>query len=275
MVKRPTFALLNPLLHSYDKTVVETPKRKRPRALTLTLPDTQQPMLVVEGRKYILRNFNEDGVGLWVPGSSNLLPQAGTQFNGDIVIGTQIFGVTLKTVHAYDGMTGLQILHRSVELVDLFRRLMEPTLYATELLPAAGNATQDPESGHLRLWYEARGQTQLLVWVEKERLHLQGLQLRWLGQYVSREYQGRAETGYLADLSLPKDGMRLRPEEVLVRHRETNPELLHSAAQFLAAVGAPLPGYLFWQFLERGESVFLPSTVLSSEAGVPEKKRAG
>lgn len=235
--------------------------RKRPRALTLTLPDNKQPFLVLDERKYVLRNFNEDGIGLWMPNPAPFTLEKGTRLSGDIVIDNQIFPVGLETVHMANGVLGLRIINKSLELVDLFRGLLEPTEYAGDLRPTKGNQSEDPIKGFPRLWYQARGQTELIVWYHADLKSIQCLQLKWLGQWVFREFQRPAQTGYLGEISLDQNGAEVDPADLLVLHKGADPDMLQGAAQFLGAVPPPLPGYLLWQFLETGGQIVLPSSV--------------
>jgi hypothetical protein len=239
--------------------------RKRPRALTLTLPDNKQPFLVLEGQRYVLRNFNEDGIGLWMPNPPPFGLEKGVKLNGDIVIDNQIFGVGLETVHADHGILGLRIINKSLELIDLLRQLLEPTEYANDLQPTPGCYTEDARKGFPRLWYQARGQTELLVWYHPDLKNIQALQLKWLGQWVYREFQKSAQTGYLAEVSLGKNGTQAEPKDLLIAHKTPEAEMLQGAAQFLGAVPPPLPGYLLWQFLETGGQIVLPSSVFEKK----------
>lgn len=240
--------------------------RKRPRALTLTLPDDKQPFLMLDGNRYVLRNFNEDGIGLWMPSPAPFSLEKGTRLSGDIVIDNQIFPVGLETVHLVNGVLGLRIINKSLELVDLFRRLLEPTEYAGDLRPTKGNQTEDSKRGFPRLWYQARGQTELLVWYHPDLKAIQSLQLKWLGQWVFRDFQRPVQSGYLAEVSLGREGTAVDTGELLVLHKSPDADMLQGAAQFLGAVPPPLPGYLLWQFLETGGQIVLPSVVFEKKA---------
>lgn len=235
---------------------------RRPRALTLTLPDHLQPYLVLEDKQYILRNFSEEGMGVWVPEPAPFGLTKGNHINGDIVIGNQIHPVQLEVMHQAKGIVGLRIVHKSVELSEVFRRMLEPTSYASELAPHAKSGTIDKSVGLPRLWYSTRG-TELLVWFDAKTKMTMGLQLRWLGQWVFRERLHAPATGYLEAFEQPDHGGRAKPGEILIHHSPADAEMLQRAGQFLISVPAPLPGYLFWQFLESGRPMELPASLLA------------
>jgi hypothetical protein len=242
------------------KVVVSKPLR-RPRALTLTLPEKLQPYLVLEGKQYILRNFSEEGMGVWVPEPAPFELAKGNQVSGDIVIGSQIHPVQLEVMFQGKGIVGLRIVHKSVELGELFRRLLEPTQYASELVAHPLSGQVDKTVGFPRLWYRTQG-TELLVWYDPATRLTVGLQLRWLGQWVFRERNHATHTGYLEAFEQPDHGGRAKGKEILIAHNPGDPELLQRAGQFLVSVPSPLPGYVLWQFLESGKPMELPAALL-------------
>ena len=233
-------------------------RRRRPRALTLTLPDAKQPFLVLNGLKYTLRNFSEEGIGLWVlpPLPFGLTP--GSAVSGDIQIENHIHPVVLEIVHHSPRVIGLRILEKSTELEKIFRTLLEPANYAGDLEFHPENGTDDPENGFRRVWCQAPGGTELIVWYAEPHKMIAGMQLCWRGAWVYR-YQFKAvQTGHLKDGERERPGQKVDLSELLIVHDSPDESVISEAAQFLGAVAPPLPGYRLWQFLEMGEQVFLP-----------------
>jgi len=183
-------------------------RRRRPRALTLTLPDTSQPCFLLAGQKYTLRNFSEEGIGLWITGETPFAMHAGNRISGDIVIGAQIYPVQLEVAHGSARAVGLRILSKSPELALLFRRLLEPANQAHDLSPERDSGEEDPELGFPRLWYRNRRGTELIVWYHEAQKMIQALQLSWLGKWVFRAQFKPAETG--CPLGLFRDFPRWR-----------------------------------------------------------------
>src|SRR5690606_20491126 len=132
---------------------------------------------------------------------------------------------------------------------------------ASELRPHARSGTIDKTVGYPRIWYWTRG-TELLVWFDPKNRQILGLQLRWLGQWVFRERLHAPHTGYLEAFQQPDHGGRAKGDEILIHHQPADPDLLLKAGQFLVSVPAPLPGYLFWQFLESGKPLELPANLV-------------
>lgn len=229
------------------------------------MPDHLQPYLYFEGQQYILRNFSESGMGVWVPEPVPFGLKKGTEISGDIVIGNQIHPVRLEVMHQAKGVLGLRIVHKSVELGEVFRKLLEPTVYAQEMQSHPKSGTVDKSIGYPRLWYSGRG-TELLVWYNpKDRLTL-GIQLRWLGQWVFRERLHAPQTGYLVGFEISETGRRIKNDELLIAHSPADAELLLRASQFLAALPESMSGYLLWQFLESGKPMELPLSSLVKKA---------
>lgn len=234
--------------------------KRRPRALTLTLPDEKQPFLLLEGRRYTLRNFSEEGIGLWVPAPAPNGLTPGSRISGDIVIGQTIHPVKLEIVHHTSRIIGLRITQKSTELSKIFDVLLEPAVHAAELAPHPDSGTEDLVNGYQRLWFRSPSGNELLVWYQQPQRWIHAIQLCWLGRWVYRQRQRIPETGFLRDEQRVRPGSLIVPEELLMRHTEPDEEILASAAQFLGAVPPPLPGLKFWQFLEMGEAVELPET---------------
>lgn len=214
----------------------------------------------------MLRNFSEEGMGVWVPEPAPFGLTKGNRISGDVVIGSQIHPVQLEVMHGAKGIVGLKIVHKSVELSSVFRRLLEPTSYANDLVVHEKSGTIDKSVGFPRIWYSTQG-TELLIWFDPKTNMILGLQLRWLGQWVFRERRHPTQTGYLADFGTMEHGGRAKGTELLIQHQPAEVELLQRAGQFLVAVPKPLPGYLLWQFLESGQSMELPNSLLH-----PQKK---
>lgn len=233
-------------------------RRRRPRALTLTLPDSKQPFLVLEGTKHTLRNFSQEGMGLWVmpPLPFGLTP--GRQVSGDVVIGQDVHSVLLEIVHHSPRVIGVRILQKSHALDKILCELMAPANYAGELHPHAENETEDPDNSFRRLWYVGPGGTELVVWYADPHKMIAGIQCCWRGVWVYRQQFRPAQTGHLKDSERKRPGHKLGPDDLLMTHEHSDEQLMGEASQFLGAVPPPLPGYRLWQFLEMGEQVFLP-----------------
>lgn len=234
-------------------------RRKRPRALTLTLQDENQPFLVLQGKTYTLRNFSEEGIGLWLipPTPYQLAP--GSKVTGDIAIENVIHPVTLEVMHLSERGVGLKITNKSKELTAIFRRLLEPTTYAAKLKPHPQSATEDPQVQFPRLWFKGDEETELVVWYQTGSQIILAVQLVWLRKWIFREQFKPALTGQITEEFKLGTGTKVPSSALLVRHANVDEVLLQQAAQFLASVPPPLPGYLFWQFLECGEQIQLPS----------------
>lgn len=233
-------------------------RRKRPRALTLTLPDDKQPCLVLSGKKYTLRNFSEEGIGLWLipPAPYGLTP--GSKVSGDVVIENAIHPVQLEVMHLSDRGVGLRITHKSKELDQLFAKLLEPTVYASRLQVSPVAPVEDPSMGCHKLCFKGGTDSELVLWYQANAKMIKAIQLSWVGKWVFRAQFEAAETGQIKDGFVLGTGRKLGPADLLAHHKKADPEILQQAAQFLSSVPQPLPGYLFWQFLESGEQVHLP-----------------
>ena len=236
------------------------PPRKRPRALTLTLPDAKQPFLMLEGNRYTLRNFSEEGLGLWVPVPPPFGLTPGSKISGDVVIGNDIFPVRLEIRHHSKQVLGLKIEHQSKELSTLFSALLEPAKHAAEMIPHAQSGKEDPENGFHRLWYASPSGSELLIWYNNGQKLIQAVQLCWLGRWVYRAQLRLPQTGQLKDGPRARAGKLVSPDELLQRDADPDEEVLQQAAHFLGAAPPPLPGYRLWQFMEMGEPVFLPES---------------
>lgn len=232
-------------------------RRRRPRALTLTLPDSEQPYLFLDGKKHMLRNFSQEGIGLWVPPPPPLGLKVGGNISGDIVIHEEIFPVRLEIVHCSEKVVGLKILHKSPELTEIFQRLLEPATYAHELRVHPQSNTEDSKTGYHRLWYEGRSGNELIVWYNDTHRSIVAIQLCWKGYWIYRSQFHPPTTGHLKDAVRFQPGQKVEADDVLIPHSEADETLLILASQYLAAVPPPLPGYRLWQFLEMGEQVYL------------------
>lgn len=225
--------------------------------MTLTLPDEKQPFLMLEGQRYTLRNFSEEGIGLWVPAPAPFGLATGSKISGDIVIGNSIHPVKLEIVHHNARIVGLRITQKSTQLTGIFTELLRPAVYAAELVPQPGSGAEDQENGYARLWYRSPTGNELLIWYDSQKM-IQALQLCWLGKWIFRQQFRHPLTGHLKDDPRRASGNRVTDEELLLKHAEPDEEIINQAAQFLGAAPPPLPGYKLWQFLEMGEQVRLP-----------------
>ncbi len=213
----------------------------------------------------MLRNFSEQGIGLWVPSPAPFALAPGTVMSADVVIDQDIFPVRLEIRHSSPGILGLQFTEISPQLSVIFDKMMEPAHYANSLDPHPQSRKEDVEFGHTRLWYTGQNGTELLVWYNDLQRTVMGLQLRWLGKWVFRSQFQQVQTGFLKDDEpATPSGLKVVPSELLVCHKTPDSEVLSQAAQFLTAVPPPLPGAVLWQFLEMGEQVFLPAALFAS-----------
>lgn len=217
----------------------------------------------------MLRNLSEEGIGLWIPSPPPTALVPGAHLKGDIMIGHEIHPVELECMHLSDRLVGLKIVHRSELLAQIFRRMLEPSQKAEQLVANPSSGGEDPQTGVARLWFQSGTETELLVWYENEQRLIVGLQLSWSGSFVARERFHEPRTGYLGKTKQRLCGLNLSPAQLLIAHEPADPILLSQAAQFLMSVPPPLPGTLLWQFLETGEQVYLPETILTplSKAG--------
>ncbi len=217
--------------------------------------------------RYVLRNFSEGGLGVLVRGAVPPVFTKGRSFRADLLVGSERHGVEVEVMRIGKGIVGLRITEKSKDLSLIFRKLLEPTSYAAELLENLQSTEVDRAVGFPRLWYSTAG-TELLIWYERDTLSVLGLQLRWIGQWVFRERRQPPQTGYLAEFSGSNHGSRAKRNEIKTFHAIPDAQLLQRAGQFLVSVPRPLPGNLLWQFLENGMQIRLP------EALCQTKKRA-
>ena len=224
----------------------------------MTLPDTRRPALFLNEERYTLRNFSEEGIGIWLNGAAPFGLTPGTRVSGDIVIGHHIHPVQLEVAHGSGHFAGLRILHRSEELARIFHELLEPVHHASTLQPDPSSGSEDRETGYRKLWYRGPSGNELVVWYTDPNRMIAALQLRWLGKWVYREQFKPPSTGHIADPTPALEGKRLSSSQMLLSHPEADGQILSQAAQVLAAVPFPLAGHLLWQFLETGEQVYLP-----------------
>ena len=239
-------------------------RRRRPRAVTLTLPDEKQPYLILDGTRYTLRNFSEEGIGLWMPTPAPFGLNKGNVISGDVLIGNEIHPVTLEVVRQAPKIIGFRIAQKSPELSQLFKEMLEPANYAYDVEAHSESGALDEETGWRRLWFQGRAGTELVVWFNEHTRSIHALQLCWLAKWVLRQQFCETETGWLCDETRPRSGKVVREEELLTRHKHPDADLVSQAAQFLGAVPPPLPGAKLWQFLETGEQVYLPEDCLAA-----------
>lgn len=240
-------------------------KKRRPRALTLTLPNAKQPQFVLDGNRYTLRNFSSDGLGLWVPPPVPFGLNSGQTISGDVVIGRDIFPVKLEIRHISKMMVGFQFVEVSKELRAILQKLMEPSTHASSLELENESGEEDKTIGHPRIWYAGPTQTDLVVWYNPLNFSILGLQACWQGKWIYRWQFKPAQTGFLKEGIPHRGGTRVLESDLIEAHEVSNPSILYEAAQFLTAVPMPLPGHLLWQFLELGDQIFLPKSIIPNE----------
>ncbi len=239
--------------------------RRRPRALSLTLPNARQPYFVFDGERYLLRNLSETGIGLWVPKERAFGLTPKTQVKGDIVIDRAIHPVTLEVVHSAKGYVGLRILHSDPVLTQVFRNLLEPSNYATDLLPTENSGKDDAGSGYIMFEYSSGPLVTFAFWVGRA-LDVKSIQIRLLGKWVSRNQFGQIATGTLPETRKPS---ALTDDETLIIDDTPNSNAVSTASQFLASLPPPLPGAKLWHFLESGEQVFVSESLVAKSAMNP------
>lgn len=237
-------------------------QRRRPRALTLTLPNSEQPCLLFGDQKYTLRNFNDEGLGLWLPQPLPYNLHAGLQISGDVVVGNQIFPTKLEVRHVSRTIAGLKFILIPPELKALFSQMIEPSTYATQLKLSEESTLEDPELGYPKLWYSGPGKSELVVWFNSYQRLIQAIQVCWLGRWIFRAQFQLIQSGMLVENFEPSGGI-VKKGCLLHQDSEPSRELLAKTAQFLTAVPEPLPGHLFWQFFELGEQVYLPEELVT------------
>jgi hypothetical protein len=222
-------------------------KIRKPRALTLTLPHANQPNLLFENTAYPVRNFSEEGIGIRVPEPPPGRFAKGARFGANLLINKNVYPVELEVTHQSPRWMGLKFLRNSDELTATIKKLLEPSLYAADLLPHPESGTEDPLRGQLRLWYVGKSGVELLVWYHEYQKTILGLRLAWAGKWVCREQLKPATGGYSPDGSNAQSEIPLHDSPLLIE-----------ATQFLASVPPPLPATQLWQFLSTGEQVVIP-----------------
>lgn len=238
-------------------------RRRRPRALSLTLPDAKKPFLSVGGQHLILRNFSQDGIGVWVKEPFAFPLQRGVLINAELVIEAKAHPVELEVCHRSGNAVGLKITHQSETLRRVFRDLLRPTAYASEIAKHPESGQEDKLfGGHPRLWYADNAGTELLVWYQKPQNLILGVQLCWLGRWAFRRQFQLVQTGALNDGTRKTTGVQVSKVDLISEDHPADAQFLFQVAQFLTSVSPPLPGHLLWQFLETGEQVFLPSDAI-------------
>lgn len=234
--------------------------RRRPRAISLTLPNTKQPIFIFNEARYLLRNVSEEGIGVWLPKENAFGLTPKTRVSGDIVVNQIIHPVTLEVVHSTKGYVGLRIVNADPALTRALHELLEPSHYATALLPTGRCGNE--ESGFVEFSYRAGLAAALSFWVGSTR-DVKSLEVSVLGRWIAREQFGPTKTGVLPNEPKSVTGCQ---DELLLIHSDADPDFIQTAAQFLASVPPPLPGPLLWHFLESGEQVFVPDSLLKQIA---------
>ena len=229
--------------------------RRRPRALSLTLPNTLQPYLVFNGERYLMRNVSEEGIGLWVPQEKAFGLTPKTKVNGDIVIDRQIHPVTLEVVHSTRGYVGLKIIHADRELTKIFQSILEPSQYASRLVAEANSGHEEEDTGLRHFCYRGGPQVKLSFWVGPS-LEVRAVEIYLLDRWVRRNQFAPVQTGILLDSQ----------ESVLHVHDQPSAEFVQAVTQFVGSAPPPIPAALLWHFLETGEQVFVSDTLLAKIA---------
>ena len=233
-------------------------RRSGPRLPALTLPDAKQPFLLLEGKKYTLRNLSEEGIGLWVLPPLPFGMSPGTLFSADLTVESKVFPVQLELVHYSPRIIGLRFVRLPAELSAILSELLKPALYGSELVAHEMNLALDPLEGLPRLWFQSKIGSELMVWYQENLRTILALQLCWLGKWVYRKQMKNVKTGYLRDGWGMGQGRVMDSADLLMRHRKADQRVLQEASQLLSTLMPPLPGLKLWQFLEMGEQVALP-----------------
>lgn len=239
-------------------------RRRRPRALTLTLPDAKQPFVVLEGEKYTLRNFSEQGMGIWVSDPAPAWVRDLSHVDADVTLAGRTYRVSLEIRHHTPRFVGVRILKAPEELTLSFRRLLEPATHSAELRLEGSPGEEDPRTGYPRLQYSSPTTAELTVWYNDFQRVLIAVQLVWASKWVYREQYKNPETGHLREAFAHPHGKWVEPKHLVEGKPGLDHELLQEAAQFLVAAPPPIPGNLLWTFLETGEQIFLPAEYLLS-----------
>ncbi len=234
-------------------------KRKKPRVLTLTLPSSNQPTLVLHGKNYILRNFSDEGLGVWIH------PPLPKDLSKDSLIQAQVnledksYSVELRLTHVSGRQHGLKILSESLELKMKLQKLLEPSLYAESLkLKVLANA-EDPELHLPRVHFVGNGNSELTVWYHPGHRYIMAVQACFSGKWIYRTQGEGKKVGLLSEQFRGSDGLRILNTDLLALDSKELKNIPENASQFLTSLSYPLPGHLLWQFFETGETIFLPT----------------
>src|SRR4051794_9409119 len=109
-------------------------KRKKPRVLTLTLPFLNQPTLLLHGKNYVLRNFSDEGFGVWINPPLPKDLSVNSEIQAQVALGNKTYAVELVLTHISGRQHGLKIISDSLELKAKLQQLLEPSVYAESLM---------------------------------------------------------------------------------------------------------------------------------------------
>ncbi len=233
-------------------------KRKKPRVLTLTLPYLNQPTLILHGKNYILRNFSDEGFGVWInpPLPKDLASHS--IIKGQVSLENQTYSVELQLAHTSGRQHGLRIVSDSQELKKKLQALLEPSLYAESLVKKDLQTVEDPETGLPRLFYSGKGSCEIVIWYHPGHLYIVALQACFLGKWIFRSQRDQKKMGLLTDNFRGSEGLKILNTDLISIDNKELKGIPEKASQFLTSLPLPLPGHLLWQFYETGETVFLP-----------------
>jgi len=232
--------------------------RKSPRILTLSLPDDKQPILLYQDTKFLIRNFSETGVGIWLPHVPPFSLTQGSEITAELKIADRSFKVSLRLMHYTARVGGFEFKEIPSDLKAVLIQILEPSRFTRGMVQEAGSGEMDTLVGLPRLWYKAPGLSELMVWYQPPHRSIWMVQLCWSQHWIQRKQFESPLSGVLEKSQACGVGQLLSMNELSLVHSPADLPLLKEAAQILGALPPPLPGYLLWQFLETGEQVFLP-----------------
>ncbi len=222
-------------------------RRKRPRTLTLLLPDKFKPFLILDGIKYNLQNFTDEGIGVYIPSPLPYGLHKGNIISGDIEIGNEIYGVKLEVIRHRKEIFGLKIIHKTQKLKEIFDKLLEPTYYASNLKLQL----KEFQNGIYKFLFIEPNGSELLFWCDKSG-EIQLLQLCWLGKWLFRDKKS-IQTGILKPKKTVLHYSIGAKNELLIRHSNADKSILEDTLQFLFQIRTPFNIKLV-EFVQSGSS---------------------
>ncbi len=234
--------------------------RQSPRVMSWTLPRERQPLVVIQGERFSVRNISEGGLCIWLvnPTYENLL--SGKKIlEASFSLGEETFPVTLELVHHSPSYVGVKMISQPEALQNTLQEITFPARCGVSLVRHEKSEMLDPETGYTKLWYTGKDNTELLVWYNGLHRVIVGIQCIFGRSWVRRDHAQQVVCGTLkADVhpsGIALDSMSCEETSLKVQMN-----ILREASQFLMAATESLPGTAFWQFLELGEMVLLPPT---------------